>query len=299
MRTLPVELEVAHAPDCADAALPVDPTPTQAEQLQSQIDALAGRDSANFANALVGVRQGAAVRVDDVSPLAREFSVAVTGVDDPAGIEVEAYGRNLFDATGAKSSGQAVLSRQQPGQLTVTQNTSSSYISANFAIPEELTGEHITVRAYAKPSGANRCGLRVQWLTNGVAKGKYIIASLPAGQEGWITLTGQVPEKTTQGSTLALMFYSNTEGTPDAGSCSATYSSIQMELGDTATDYAPYRPPTVCTTDENGCCGVAAQGDTTLLTQTPGATLTCTYPRDTNRAYDRLVQAIISMGGNV
>ena len=40
MRTLPVELEVAHAPDWADAALPADPTPTQAEQLQQEMQAL-------------------------------------------------------------------------------------------------------------------------------------------------------------------------------------------------------------------------------------------------------------------
>lgn len=76
---------------------------------------------------------------------------------------------------------------------------------------------------------------------------------------------------------------------------------IQVELGDTATPYEPYNLIDTATVNADGTVDglVSHYPSTTLLTDMDGTIIECEYNKDLNKAYDALVQAIISLGGNV
>ena len=82
---------------------------------------------------------------------------------------------------------------------------------------------------------------------------------------------------------------------------SGIMSNIQLEIGTTETAYEPYIEPIEYLVSADG----AAEGvtpispTTTLVTDTAGAVIDCTYNRDINKAFEELYNAIISTGGNV
>ena len=100
----------------------------------------------------------------------------------------------------------------------------------------------------------------------------------------------------------------------DSASITAPWSDttlIQIEEGNTATDYEPYIDPTTVTVTEettgatytpnaDGICEiVSVSPNMTLSTDTDGVTINCEYNKDTNKVVESLVNAIISLGGNV
>ena len=74
---------------------------------------------------------------------------------------------------------------------------------------------------------------------------------------------------------------------------------VQIELGTTATEYEPYVEPKTYTADENGKVAVPSIYPTTTLSAENGVTITAEYNKDTNKVIESLVNAIISLGGNV
>lgn len=75
----------------------------------------------------------------------------------------------------------------------------------------------------------------------------------------------------------------------------------QLEIDTTATEHEPYIEPTEYPVNKDGTVtGVASiSPTTTLLTDTAGTIIDAEYNIDTNRAFAKLQQAIISLGGNV
>ena len=75
----------------------------------------------------------------------------------------------------------------------------------------------------------------------------------------------------------------------------------QIEKGKVVTDYEPYIEPVEYPVSADGTVeGVTSiYPTTTLMTDTAGAVIDCTYNRDINKAFEELYNAIISLGGNV
>lgn len=74
----------------------------------------------------------------------------------------------------------------------------------------------------------------------------------------------------------------------------------QCEVGSSATEFEEYKEPETYTADENGNVqGITANGEPMTLVAESGATITAEYNKDTNKAFESLVNAIISLGGNV
>ena len=75
----------------------------------------------------------------------------------------------------------------------------------------------------------------------------------------------------------------------------------QIEKGKVVTDYEPYIEPVEYPVSADGTVeGVTPiYPTTTLMTDTAGAVIDCTYNRDINKAFEELYNAIISLGGNV
>lgn len=73
---------------------------------------------------------------------------------------------------------------------------------------------------------------------------------------------------------------------------------IQLERGNSWTEYEPYAPKTYPVA-EDGTCEIPVEPNCFITTDTPGVALECEYAQDTNKVIEKLVNAIISMGGNV
>ena len=73
---------------------------------------------------------------------------------------------------------------------------------------------------------------------------------------------------------------------------------IEVGTGDKV--YEPFKAPALYFPDSNGEITVASRFPvTTLLGNTNGVAIDCTYNRDINKAFEELYNAIISTGGNV
>lgn len=85
------------------------------------------------------------------------------------------------------------------------------------------------------------------------------------------------------------------------GSYSATYSNIQIEAGDTKTDYAEYITPITYTPASDGTVEglISIAPDMTLIPNADNVIIDVEYNRDINKAFAELQQAIISLGGNI
>ena len=80
-----------------------------------------------------------------------------------------------------------------------------------------------------------------------------------------------------------------------------TIDNLQVEIGDAVTEYEEYKEPIEYSVSADGTVdGVTSiYPTTTLVTDTAGAVIDCTYNRDINKAFEELYNAIISTGGNV
>lgn len=154
--------------------------------------------------------------------------------------------KNLFDINSAvKVSGFSSFSKNV-NQITVSMNDGNRYRSANVLLDTSLAGKTVTFRAYAKTSDKNTACLRIQWLTSrGSSSSAYIESNNVSGQAyQTVRLTGIIPaQPDDEHSTLCLSFYSNgynTTTTLPSQLYTVVYTDIQLELGDTATEYHPY-----------------------------------------------------------
>ncbi len=90
--------------------------------------------------------------------------------------------------------------------------------------------------------------------------------------------------------------YNETQGTGDT----ATWADIQLEVGSSATDFESYSVAAVSPAADGKVEGLTSvYPTTTLMTDTSGAVAQWEYNRDTNKVMERLVKAIISLGGTV
>jgi hypothetical protein len=90
--------------------------------------------------------------------------------------------------------------------------------------------------------------------------------------------------------------YNETQGTGDT----ATWADIQLEVGSSATDFESYSVAAVSPAADGKVEGLTSvYPTTTVMTDTSGAVAQWEYNRDTNKVMERLVKAIISLGGTV
>lgn len=151
--------------------------------------------------------------------------------------------KNLFDINSAEKYSGVASFQKNRNQIIVSRDTKGFYVSANISLDTSFVGKTITVTALAKTSGINNTQIRIQWLKDASATGKMILSNKITGNYFQkLTLTGVVPESPAEDyNTLGLMFYSNVDASLESGvTYSSTFTDIQIELGDTATEYHPY-----------------------------------------------------------
>lgn len=159
----------------------------------------------------------------------------------------ETLGKNLFDYTVSRLNGASHIESKADGVIQI-RGSNAKWASANIPIPacKNLVGKTITITAKIKTSGANNASIRLMWLNSvGGGQGDYILYSPYISSTDYVEIkkTGIVPaQPTAEHTSLCLMLYSNLDATIDSGTYYAWYKDIQVEIGDTATEYEPYNP---------------------------------------------------------
>lgn len=238
---------------------------------------------ADVANAIKGSASGEAVVVlEDVSPIEHELSVKV----DVPNATVTKCGKNIIDADALIN---AYFTKDENGiyHMGVTHSGAKTWYFPNPIPPNtpihfkfyDLVGYNANAGALFyitkhfaddTSSGGDWCGF-AETFTNEItiSRDKAIIA---------ITLYPYNPSAD---------YYCN-------------FSAVQVEIGTTATPYEPYKEPATYTADEKGVVnGIVGSGEAMTLFAESGATVTAEYNKDINKVIESLVQAIISLGGNV
>lgn len=254
----------------------------------------------NLAGALKCSKSDSAFLINDTSAVTHSMAVKLSSdsVTDLTATRVKKYGKNLFNPLSDKYSGGSDIASQDNSCIILSQSSTRTYLSANFEIPnaESLIGKTISISAKAKTSGGNYALIRVLWFNGdsavGVAGMSIISKSNSGTGEKLIYASGEVKPPLDSSNKLCIALYSNVEGSLSAGNTyTATYSDIQIEIGNAVTDYEPFISPTEYTPTADGTVnGVTSlYPNTTLMTDKDGVLIDCVYNADIKRYIDNKI----------
>lgn len=184
----------------------------KAEEAAASAIASAATMKNDYANALKGYASGAAIRVDDVSPV-EHFPV------------VNVHGKNL----------------SKTNEMSINSGLAYAGTGLNF---KGVAGNKYIVSANFEQLGTKtQIGLSIA-----TKEGKFIKEGYSRETNGFITLTFTYPDNT---ESVNINFFSNlTANIVDGAGCK--YTNIQIEEGETATEYTPYIDPTTLTLKKYG-----------------------------------------------
>lgn len=280
------------------------------------------RADTTFANALKGSESGSVILIDDVSPVTHEMSVKVRceNLFDLTSVKVNKLGENLLNIhnrvladnstdTIVGSDTYRVLTGNQVFQGICVLNWYPSNVS-HFSISNRTVNFTNTVQY--NDSWVYGIGFDVAVKPNVTytfsiiseqgqvhlgfydKNGKYLRSRKPENESEYNSITFTTNEDE-YWCILSIIMRSATSDNV------VTVTNMQLELGNTATEYEPYIEPITYTPNADGTVdGVTSlYPNTTLMADTEGVLIECEYNKDINKAFAELQQAIISLGGNV
>ena len=236
----------------------------------------------DVANALVGAANGEGrVLLCDVSPMPHEMLVR----SDAASLTVT--GKNLFDPNAQNLSTQASVrvAKDEPNKMLLTCLGAGTMQCARLPIDkgEELEGQTLTLQGKWTP-GVNADGTRPTGrlvLTWAKADGLYYLPICEITESG-TTSSGVVYKKPEEDVTLCLVAYANYNGWAYEGT-STTYEDVQLEVGESASAYAPFQRDTY--TAEDGVYRVKSVSPVCSISVADGASICVDeYQKDVNLA---------------
>lgn len=245
---------------------------------------------------------GEVVTADDVGSEEHKLEIKLTStaVTDFSDVNVSRYGKNLFNIN--HSNINATYVESFDGNTITLHNihptlgalTGTNRIGQTYILPYNLCGKTVTCSAKIKTSGTNEALIRLnEFNTQTGSFGKTVgLKSLSSQTEIVIQFTATIPDKLADGMSLAFLLYVNGGGTIAAGEkVTTSYSDIQIEIGDTATDYEPYKEPQTAIANADGTVeGVTSLSpNMTVLTDTDGVCIECKYRTEANQEkWDKL-----------
>lgn len=235
--------------------------------------------TANFANALKGTASGKYLDMRDISPITHALNVKAESETSLAGVTVKKYGKNLVDFNQIQKvkTGWAEPTIIENGfviegkyycsikNIPVLPNT-DYYLSF---ITENLVGtvKNVTV-------GGDTSDIQLKQITNGTG------GTLNSGNN----------------TSISIYFFSTK--TNEIGK--VKFTDIQLEPGTQQTEYEPYVPVTEATVSEDGTVeGLTSIYPTTVIVGDGNVNLKCEYNKDLNKVINNIIDAVISLGGDV
>ncbi len=239
--------------------------------------------SANVANALKGTASGTFVHLDDISPLEHEMKVTLSGEEESlANATLKRCGKNLFDPQSLVDCGGVI---QEDGAIYFARANS---ISQTTVFQGDFGTKRLTFSYKVKTAAAG-----------GSSGARFFIYY----KDGTYEYVGNVSGLDYQEIVVTTRIgYQFDRIVGDYGSAlnSTWIKDIQIEVGTTKTDYEAY----FCTEYELNADGTvdgvkSLYPVTVLSTDSTGVNVKAEYNKDTNKVMENLVNAIISLGGNV
>ena len=156
-------------------------------------------------------------------------------------LEFEVIGKNWFDnnQSAVYSTGN-ILTTLETGKRA-TNSIAGNYRYSSVLIPnsDNLLGKQIIISADITPSASNSGRMALFGLNSDNSVVKEFGEIISSGSKT-ITLPSVYPANVER---LALLFYSNSTGTVAEGDY-VDYTNVQVEIGNTKTDYEPYKSQT-------------------------------------------------------
>ena len=240
--------------------------------------------ASKYMNATVS---GAIVSVNDVSPIEHDVAVRLSSdtVADFSAVTVKQYGRNLCPKA-PKSITQNGITFTQNDDGTITANgtaTALSYfdiVTSGRPCPKVPVGTKLYISGCPEGGSSTTYYIGFPWV-------------------GWYEY-GKGMVATVSSSTLATNWRQSARIEIKSG---VTVENLvfkpQVEIG-SFSDYTPYIDPTTYTANADGTVdGVRSLSPSmTLLTDTDGVTMDCSYLRDIDTYIDNLTMSVAMTGGD-
>lgn len=224
------------------------------------------RANNNFANAVKGVANGSVVRIDDVSPIEHTVKINVQG--DIENTVVNKYGKNLFHINECNLETTEPWGAKRIGDIDI--RTGKYVASCNF-----------------KQVGADKSEVALS-IRNKDDVTQIIKTVKSTDVEGSLICPFDVSEGV---NGVVLFLYSNVTESYLSTECDFTH--IQIEAGESATDFEVYKGKETYTPDENGDVTVNSVSPTmTLTTNNANVTLSCEYNKDLNKCFSQNTQVV-------
>ena len=224
------------------------------------------RANNNFANAVKGVANGPVVRIDDVSPIEHTVKINVQG--DIENTIVNRYGKNLFHINECNLETTEPWGAKRIGDIDI--RTGKYVASCNF-----------------KQVGADKSEVALS-IRNKDDVTQIIKTVKSTDVEGSLICPFDVSEDM---NGISVFLYSNVTESYLSTECDFTH--IQIEAGESATDFEVYKGKETYTPDENGDVTVKSVSPTmTLTTNNANVTLSCEYNKDLNKDIDKLSEEL-------
>ncbi len=227
---------------------------------------------------------GTVLAIKDMSPVAHDVTVTVSGAEDVSAVTVKQYGKNLCpNVTSGKTSYGITYTRNADGTVTVNGTaTADSYfdvVTSGNPCPYLPVGTVLRISGCPAGGTSETYYLELPWV-------------------GWYEygkgVTVKIPNETQAGHWRKCIRINVKSG--------VTMDNVvfkpQVELGDYS-EYEPYIPPTVHTVSADGTVqGVKSLSPSmTLLGDPEGVVLECSYLRDIDTYIDHLMVAVALTGG--
>ena len=240
----------------------------------------------NFASMITKSISGEKIILNDVNPNKHKLKVFITNDETSnfSDVKVMTYGKNLFDASSVAifDGNSTVKNLNIIGNTFTFQkaiNTGTANVSYKIYLPK---GTY-----YIKGICSSSDSLPVGWAVYDDDSKKYIVNS---------SSRGSVNQKFTisESKKYILNFFCNYNSSIDT---SVSYSNIQLELGETATDYEEFSSRSqIVNAEQNGAVdGLdSISPNMILITDFDGVTINCNYGVDTKKYIDNKISELIS-----
>lgn len=215
---------------------------------------------------------------------------------DPTTVTVTRCGKNLFDVSDHKFNWENVTLNSSDGNIYdvtgATGTTAMAYsagavrvrLSKSIPIRDKIT---ISFYMTLVEQGMHDNRIRI-WSHDGEKSLENTTVTLTPGVRQKVSMVCN----TVGGVLHSVMIYVN------ANRIAMEVDTLQVEVGDTVTDYEPYYGETQIPAADGTVSGLTAVSPTmTLMTDTPGANIECEYSRDTNKVIAEILEKITALGG--
>lgn len=217
-------------------------------------------------------------------------------ITDYSNVTLTKYGKNFIDIKNPSYKLNAIYEVDSGGVATLTRGNlatgvSQTYASRaywNFGNYDDFVGKTFVISLeVVEKSVASNDLLRVFADFNTQTEAN--ISTIGFSTVGKKTLSFTVPENTGGWKKIGLYFYCQSLGTTTVTGEYIKFKDLQMEVGNTPTEYEEYKEPITYTPKADGTVkGIVGNGECiTLMTDTEGVTIEAEYNADTKKYIDK------------